>query len=341
MLGPKGRQTSHALGARPLASYALLSSIAFAATPALADPSPARAEPPAAHADPAGALDELKQGYALKQEGNCREALVHFTRSYRLDPKPKAILNMADCEQRSGDLLSARDHAIEGRDLAREKKSTELVALAGEQIAALERRLPKLTIALAPDAPPGTAVMLDGGRIDAVALGGAISVNPGAHVVTALTAGRLEHTMKVELAEEATQTIVLSPGPPIGASEPAGGDRKRGGPFAAMGTQKILALGAAGAGVAGLVVGVVAGLAAGSKHDVLAGECPDGRCPASAQGDLDSFHGLKTASTVGYVLGVAAVAGGAALWLTAPRAPRSGVVGIGIGPASVRIGGAF
>ncbi len=75
--------------------------------------------PLSARADDApAAIDELKQGYALKRAGHCPEAIPHFLASYRAEPKPKALLNLADCEQQTGDLLSARGYATQGRDLA-------------------------------------------------------------------------------------------------------------------------------------------------------------------------------------------------------------------------------
>ena len=55
---------------------------------------------PARAADSTGAVEELKEGYALKQAGNCRDAVRHFARSLQLNPTPKALLNLADCERR-------------------------------------------------------------------------------------------------------------------------------------------------------------------------------------------------------------------------------------------------
>jgi thioredoxin-like negative regulator of GroEL len=68
--------------------------------------------------DSSAAVDELKQGYTLKQQGNCREALPHFMRSFELDAKPKAALNLADCELQLGDLVAAQGYAGRGRQLA-------------------------------------------------------------------------------------------------------------------------------------------------------------------------------------------------------------------------------
>ncbi len=112
--------------------------------------------------DSANAVDELKAGYALKQAGNCTEAIPHFLASYRADPKPKALLNLADCLAQTSDLLSARGYATQGRDLADQQHDAELTGVADDQLAAIDKRLPRLTIRIASAAPPDSKVSRDG-----------------------------------------------------------------------------------------------------------------------------------------------------------------------------------
>ncbi|MGO9835624.1 MAG: hypothetical protein ACLP1X_15570, partial [Polyangiaceae bacterium] len=104
----------------------------------------------------------------------------------------------------------------------------------------------------------------------------------------------------------------------------------------------ILAWAAFGVGGAGLAVGVITGLVAGSKHSTLAGECDNaaGTCAPQYAGDLDSFHSWRTVSTIGYVVGALGVAGGAALWFMAPKATTT-TARMWLGPGSAGIAGAF
>lgn len=89
-------------------------------------------------------------------------------------------------------------------------------------------------------------------------------------------------------------------------------------------------------------MGVATWLAAGSKDSTLAAECNGTACPASARGDLDAFHSLKTVSTASYVVGAVCLATGVTLWLTAPRAPAGGASAkIWLGPGSGGVGGTF
>jgi hypothetical protein len=94
-------------------------------------------------------------------------------------------------------------------------------------------------------------------------------------------------------------------------------------------------------GGAGLVLGITGGLVAGGKHSTLAGECDNaaGTCAPQYSGELDAFHTWRTVSTISYVVGALGVAGGAALWFTAPKAPTA--TALWFGPASAGIAGRF
>src|SRR5215472_9297460 len=80
--------------------------------------------------DPAAAREQLKKGYELKQAGRCDLAIPLFQESQRLEPQPKALLNLADCEDRQGDLEHSQQHALEARDLARQQGNAEMLAVA-------------------------------------------------------------------------------------------------------------------------------------------------------------------------------------------------------------------
>lgn len=168
--------------------------------------------------DAAGALGELKQGYALKQQGNCREAIPHLARSLELDSKPKAALNLADCERQVGDLVAARDHASLGRDLAHQTNDVELAAVADEQLGAIDRRLPSLTIRLASGAPTACTIERDGSVVEARSLGVPIGVNPGTHTVVLQAPGFMDRRFRTTIAEGERAEIEVEPGPKVTSS---------------------------------------------------------------------------------------------------------------------------
>jgi hypothetical protein len=293
-------------------------------------------------ADATDALGELKAGYALKQAGRCVEAIPHFLESARLEPKPKALLNLADCEGQTGDLLSARLHATRGRDLARQANDAELLGVADGQLATLEHRLPLLTIRLGPGAPRDAEVVLDG---KAVSMSTPIALNPGAHHVVAKAAGHSDGSFDVSLVEGARAELEVKPGPSTSLPAPLAGQLAPATEQSSRATstpgRQVLTYGAFGLGGAGIALGVIAGIVADNKHGALEKACTGNNCPSTAQGDLDSFHTMRTVSTVGYVIGLVGVAAGLVLWLTAPKGPRDATAHAWIGPTSSGLAGAF
>ena len=176
-------------------------------------------------------------------------------------------------------------------------------------------------------APPDSSVSLDGRPLGVSSLGVAMPVNPGMHRIVVSAAGRGSFATDVRMDEGDAQVADVAPGvrfePLVRPSTSA--DESHGGSFLNLDFRRLLALGVGGVGVVGSIVGVGTGVAATSKHNALANACTGDNCPSSAQGDLDGFHSLKTASTIFYAIGFAGVAGGVALWLTAPRtSPRCG-----------------
>jgi hypothetical protein len=308
---------------------------------------------PARGDDSREALDELRQGYSLKQLANCRDALPHLARSVHLDPSPRALLNLSDCEQQLGELVEAQAHAAQGRELARHKGDAELVTAADGQLESIAKRLPRLTVRLASTAPLHCVVASDGAVVEAASLGLDIGVNPGAHAFTVSAPGYAERRFDVSIEEGARKEVEVEPGaklqadaPPAAPSIPAtttGRGAPEGVPTSTS-PNRTLAYSVLAFGAAGVIVGVVTGFAAGSKHSTLAGECDPqgGACPPGSQGDIDSFHTLRTASTVAYAIGAAGVVGGAVLWFIAPS-PRShaATAHVWLGPASAGIAGRF
>jgi hypothetical protein len=294
------------------------------------------------------ALDELKAGYTLKQAGRCADAMAHFTRSYQLDPKPKAILNLADCEAQTGDLVDARSHAAQGRELATQQGDSKLQAVAADQLADIDKRLPRLTIRLAGGSPAGCAVTLDGRPVDPSTLGTEMGVNPGAHHVVASAPGFAERNFDINLLEAARLQLEVLPGPRTVADRapdrpgaaPESSDRASGSDGGR--TLRTLAYVSLGTGAVGLTIGAVFGVSALSKNSTLEGECGNRVCSPRYQSDVDSFNHARTASDIAYVVGFVAAGGGAILWLLSPStAPQRPAAHLRLGPASIGVDGAF
>jgi hypothetical protein len=104
--------------------------------------------------------------------------------------------------------------------------------------------------------------------------------------------------------------------------------------------QRYAAIGVGAVGVVALVVGTVFGLdASGKLRDSNADNHCDGSdaCDPTGLSLRKDATSAATASTVAFVIGGVAVAGGVALWLTAPRATSAPAVGIAPRPGGAAL----
>jgi hypothetical protein len=299
--------------------------------------------PGVAHAqgrDPGAATELFEQGRALAGQGDYAAACPKFADSEQLDPKVGTLLNLADCEERLGRLVSARTHLQQAADLAR-RVGDDRADYATQRFSALDPRVAKLTVRLRPDAPSGLVVTRDDVPLGQGSLGTSLPIDPGTHTVVVSGAGYDSKSYSVLLKDGQVQDLVVEPGPktasPDGTQAPS------------WGTQKTLAVAAASVGVIGVGIGSVFGLVAKSKFDQSNSDgakyCDASGCTPDGITLRHTAVGLGNASTIAFVVGGAALAAGVVLWITAPRAsasPRApGDVAIGVGPSSVHLVGTF
>lgn len=144
--------------------------------------------------------------------------------------------------------------------------------------------------------------------------------------------------------------------PPVPPVVPPGGERPVEPPGAGGkevgSTQRLLGVVAGGVGIVGIGVGTVFGLKAKSTYnDAVDGCDAEHQCPQGSLDKADDASSQATLSTVSFIAGGVLLAGGAVLYLTAPRiAAASGSPGStgnmqvslrGPGLAGVTLGGAF
>src|SRR5579859_4657585 len=137
--------------------------------------------------EPSTAADALFQSAKeAAARGDLRTACAQFAESQRLDPAIGTLLNLADCESRTGKLASALEHVRTARDQM--SKVDFRVPFASNQIAELEARVPHLILVLAPpDAK--VRVTLDQVALESASLGVPLPVDPGKHTVTVGASG--------------------------------------------------------------------------------------------------------------------------------------------------------
>jgi hypothetical protein len=151
----------------------------------------------------------FERGREASERGDPAEACKNFDESLRLDFAVGTLFNLAVCEEALGRFASAWQHLHEGIDKLDEQDSRLKPAVAAAK--ALERRVPKLTIVFG--AGESGQVLRDGVELSAVSLGAALPVNPGVHTVRVRAPGRLDSSVRVDLAEAELRTLTVAAGP--------------------------------------------------------------------------------------------------------------------------------
>jgi hypothetical protein len=168
------------------------------------------------------------------------------------------------------------------------------------------------------------AVTADGVAFAASLDGTAMPIDPGEHVFRFSSEGLrpLERTFVLREGERGRRESIV-----LGEASPTAPPRAPVAPSSApegatSSPQRAIGLVTGGVGIVGVIVGSVLGLVAKSTYSGAVSTCPNGPpSPCSQQGVNESgtAHSEATASTVAFIAGGALLAGGAAIYLTAPR----------------------
>jgi hypothetical protein len=283
----------------------------------------------------------FEEGRRLMARGDYQGAIAQFEKILEKTRAVGALLNLAESHAKLGHTATAWTLYRQAVAAAAESNDTERKAVAEQLAVGLEPRLSYLTIRIA--APPdGLTIRRDGVEVPREQWARS-PVDPGSHRIEASAPGRVPWSGPVYVtgADTAIEVPALAPDAPAPSAAPTRPTEE-----ASDGsTQRTIAIAAGGVGVAGVVLGAVAGLVAMSNHDDAKSRCtsyPD-HCSfdGSAVGPNDDARTWATVSTIGFGVGAVSLIAGAALWLTAPRPqPRAlrvvpsaspHAVGVGIG----------
>jgi serine/threonine-protein kinase len=294
--------------------FLILASALAVTSPAWADPSPT---------DKAASDVLFKDAKQLVEAGRVNEACLKFEESQRLDPTPGTLLNLGDCYKAGSPTRTASAWGAyrQAEAMARQRGDAARQEGAALRAQAIEPLLSKVTITVAPAARvPGFEVRWDGRLIGEGFFGSAFPVDAGQHTIVASAPGHKSWTGQgIVAADGKTTTVDVHV---LGATENAPGAPSPDVPY--WGAQRTLGVVAGVAGLAGLVVGSIYGVKAANKNADSLPHCqPNNIKLCDAQGvqlGEDAF-GAAAVSTVGFVAGGLALAGGTVLFLSAPSGP--------------------
>lgn len=274
--------------------------------------------------------------------GNWARAQELFHKAYDLHPAPTLALREARALVKLGRLVEAAESYARATTPPPGEPNTDAfraaAAEAQAELKVLRPRIPRLLVTFAALDRTEVPVRMNGVELPRALLGVERSVDPGTYRfhVSEQTTGEPVET--IVLREGEARTVVLQTNamprrdvvaPPV--------------PVVSGATSPLWTLGwlSVGVGVAALNVGAVTGIVAIEKSNDLDAVCPNGQCPTSAQGDLDSLKTLSAVSTVGFVAAGVGVGVGAAMLLAshsgrAPASQGSITPWVGAGAAGLR-----
>ena len=248
----------------------------------------------AAAADPTKADQLFDEGKQLSDKGQWQPACDKFAQAIQLDPEaPGTLLNLGRCNEKLGKIGTALGWYQKADEHAQKYNMPEYQKAAKAQIAELSPRVPSLRFEFAEPLPAGGRLFVDGTEV-AQKDQARLAVDPGAHKVDV----QVPH--KAPIHHDVTVTERQDLQVPIGAFaaaefvDPGRARRHRGVVFGAIGAGMFVGQGVVGFG--GKLI------------------FPDQIRPHT-QGWDDVSYGL---TAIG-VVGVAGLAYGAYLYVTAPK----------------------
>ncbi|MBW2524564.1 MAG: hypothetical protein JRI23_10325 [Deltaproteobacteria bacterium] len=284
---------------------------------------------------------------AMKRE-DFAAACPLLAESYQLDRRLGALFTLAECEARGGMSASAWEHfgayleRVETLEPDQRAAQAARIQEAERRRSGLEPEIPLLTIDVPTDLPPGATVDHNGRRVERADWGVPRRIDPGRHaIVLRVPDGRMAETVveiepgereQVRLAVEAPPTSTASAAasaPPTAASTPGpppdsvpGGSTD--GP---MGPQHIAGWVTLGVGAAGMITALVATAVLLDKKEVVEANCEGSLCNDAGFAEAEDVPTLNWVGSVGFGVGVAGLAAGALLLLTAPAPSSAEVAG--------------
>lgn len=294
------------IACKTLVGSALACSLVFAAVPAHAEGK--------STAVTAMAEALFKEGKKLLAERQVAEACRKFESSYRIDPAPGTLLNLALCHEQEGKLATAWGEFNESLQVAKKTNRLDRVKIAKEHISAIEPLLSRFVVVVPEGAPKiGMVVEMDGVPLDEGAWGTAIPIDAGDHktVVRAPKYKSWEKVVTVEHSKVATVVIPKLERLPDPKPADPGGKWKKAAGFATLGASAVL-----------LGVGSFLGARAVSLGGEVNQECPTLVCSDATWEKIDDGRNSALAANLLIGLGVAAAGAGTFFLVTAPRTPK-------------------
>ncbi len=291
--------------------------------------------------DKAAAEALFDQGVRLMKQNNFAEACPKLEESDRVDPAVGTLLYLGECYERVGKTASAWATFREAASLATNSNQADRARVAASRAQALEPKLSRLSVELAPEARVSGVVVRRGTqRLEPSLYGTPLPVDPGEYKIEVTAPGYETWSTPIKVEAGGASASVRVPGlvksatpvepaaapdtppsvasgslpPAVSAPAPTRAD----GSAQGITTQQTLGLVVGGVGVVGVGLGSYFGVRAISKNSDAEEHCPkSGFCVDDEGLSLTKkANKAATASNIAFIAGGVLVATGAVLYLT-------------------------
>lgn len=273
-----------------------------------------------AHADEAAdrkaeAQRVFTEGQAAFDKGDQTTGCRLMRKSLNLFAVANALFHVAQCDEADGKLASALAHWQRGLSLV--DNNDKRVGPVKKSIAALEGRLPKLSVVIPPRFAP-LEVLVDDEPIEPEMLQAPFFVDVGKRVITIRKAGHKERKVELVVQERERTELVAEPGdaesadvcPPAPVIPPPPN----------LSPLKISAYAALGVGAAALIGAAATGGFIVSNDTAINQSCPNKICSGGRPNEIiDDQRTLIPLNGVFWGVGLVGAASGTAMLLIANR----------------------
>ena len=280
---------------------------------------------PVAGAEPHPLSSSFEKGNELLRSHRYGEAVERYRASLREEKSAKAWLNLSIALHqlnRNAEAAEALTAYLDAPD-----KNPEKIEFAQALLARVNAQLASVRIETR---PAGAEITVDGRSVGVTPLPAPLRLDPGVHAVRAQRSSRSAAESIDLVAGESRHIELRLNTPDLGPSpareptraplEPRPMQAERAEPLQG---QRLWAVIAGGAGLLSLGVGSFFAVKAANRWQEAQDKCPRTRCADREDVGLpdDARHSARIA-TAGFAISGAALAVGAGLWLTAPRAEQ-------------------
>lgn len=278
----------------------------------------------------------FREGRTLVKQGHLQDGCDKFEASEVIEPSVGTLLNLGDCREKLGKVATAWAAFRKAEAMAKASgKDDKRAAEARRRAARLEPQLPSLTISAKPT--PGLVIKRNGEKLDDGVLDTPVPVDPGTYRIVAEAPGYKPYQLDVPLSIRGKRTITI---PPLQKQEvavtrqpvhepvvdvapvPRGAPPPRSLRFdepahrSSWTTTRSVSVASAALGAIALGGGIYYGLRSRDLEDRSDKLCPNTMCGDSQGLKLnDDAQSAATRANILYVLGGAAFATSAVLWI--------------------------